>query len=113
MGLMLVVITGCKSTRRLQISKMCERMGLGGGGALSKRLEGHLADSWPRGNVLLTPPSMPMKIPEVKQIPTHQEVLSRWRVAWESRLSQKQDTRLGAHSLLGKWEERTCCRDLG
>lgn len=32
MGLMLVVITGCKSTRRLQISKMCERMGLGGEG---------------------------------------------------------------------------------
>lgn len=33
MGLMLFVITGCKSTRRLQISKMCERMGLGGRGA--------------------------------------------------------------------------------
>lgn len=102
MGLMLVVITGCKSTRRLQISKMCERMGLGGGGALSKRLEGHLADSWPRGNVLLTPPSMPMKIPEVKQIPTHQEVLSCWRVAWESRLSQKQGWELTAFWGSGK-----------
>lgn len=31
MELMLAVITGCKSTKRLQISKMCKRTGLGEG----------------------------------------------------------------------------------